>query len=125
VRGYDSSVLRIRVLGGIAFLGLVLLVLGSAALAAIVEGQPGAAVPLLMVAVLVAGAMLWMQASLRRRLVDGDRLLAFAIAAGSASLVALLAFLFLAGNIIVGDWELAAASCALTGASGLVAGISL
>ena len=121
---YRSAV-RVRVLAGLGISCVLFLAVGTAALAVILEGRPGLAVPLLMTAVLLAGAMLGTQSSLRRRLGEGDRLAALMMTAGSASMVALLAALFLAGNIIVGDWDTAAASCALMGAFGLVAAISV
>jgi hypothetical protein len=119
------DVVRIRVFAGLALCSLLFVGAGVGALAAILEGRAGIAVPLLMAGALLAGAMLGTQASLRRRLTEGDRMVALLIVGGSGSLVALLCFLFVTASMAVGDWDLAAVLCALMGAFGLVAGISV
>jgi hypothetical protein len=119
------GVVRIRVFAGLGVSSLLFVATGVGALAAILEGRAGIAVPALMGGALVAGAMLATQASLRRRLGPDDRLAAFLIVGGSSGLVALLCFLFSAANVLVGDWSLGAGLCAVMGLFGLVTAASV
>lgn len=107
------------------FLALTLPLAGAAALGAMGEGDGGRAGTLAAIAAIVAAALLATQAAVSSRLGPGDRLVALGLAAGSPLLLGLLAFLFGAANIIVGDWGPAAGACAVMGGSAAAGAIAV